>query len=215
MTLQVFVSQATGGWRGIHIRDDIVELVGLDDLLSLLRDIAGVDRKDALRARLGGKQRQDTGSAADVHNHRVLEGLLVRQDELRVARRADLVVNHNRMDVCDVRRQKQQQAFCGCVHTILRIALEVMRVVVAQWDRYVRGGRCLVGFLQLVSEAREVQAFADKLTVVYEILLRLLELALKSLDAAGGGCEILWRFWLLELFLFIGVGPVIGLNLCG
>lgn len=83
-----------------HLRDDVVKLVVLHDMCRLLRDIARIDGKHALRARLRGEQRQDASAASHVHHNSVTEDIGVGENELRVGRGANLVRNHDGVDVC-------------------------------------------------------------------------------------------------------------------
>jgi hypothetical protein len=112
MTLRC-VSCAREG-RGGDGRDDVLELVRLDDRARLLRDRRGVDGIHLARARARGEEGQDARPAADVEDDRAAEDGRAAQDEAAVRRRAHAVLQHDLVDLG------------------LAVRLEVVAVVVAR-----------------------------------------------------------------------------------
>ena len=83
----------------MYARNNVLEAVRFDDLLCLLRNVAGVNGKNALRACTRREKGQDAGTAPNVEHSRAAENLRVRHDERRVRRCADLVLDHNGMNI--------------------------------------------------------------------------------------------------------------------
>lgn len=111
--------------------NDITVPVRFDDLFCLFCDIARVDGYHFPSACSGGEKGQNSSTAANIEDDCVFEQGGVFEDERRVGRGTDLVLNHHSVDVCNSQRLCKERNDACIVHTVFCITVKVVCVIVA------------------------------------------------------------------------------------
>ena len=80
-------------------RYDIFVTIGFDNSLGFKRNVAGIDRDHTFCASTSSKERQNSCSASNIQNDRILEERGTCHDKRRVGRGPNSVLDHHRVDV--------------------------------------------------------------------------------------------------------------------